>query len=116
MKQLLFSVTAKDCDWDTMTAGGKGGQHQNRKRTAVRCTHRASGAVGEARDSRSQDDNKRAAFVRMSQTKKFQNWLRVEAALQMGQRPPEKVVDDLMHPKNLKIECRTAKGWEQCQS
>lgn len=112
-KRLLFSVTAKDCDWDTMTAGGKGGQHQNRKRTAVRCTHKASGAVGEARDSREQIDNRRAAFKRMSETKKFQNWLRVEAARRMGQRSPEEIVDDLMHPSNLRVEYRTEKGWEQ---
>lgn len=39
-KKLLFSVTIKDCDVETMTHGGKGGQHANRNRTAVRVTHR----------------------------------------------------------------------------
>jgi protein subunit release factor B len=50
MKHLLFSVTAKDCDWDTLAASSKGGQHANRNETAVRCTHRESGAVGVSRE------------------------------------------------------------------
>lgn len=29
-RQLLFSVTRDDCDWQTFRAGGKGGQNQNK--------------------------------------------------------------------------------------
>ena len=29
-KELLFSVTKDDFDWDYFRAGGKGGQHQNK--------------------------------------------------------------------------------------
>lgn len=57
----FLSVTMNDCDLQTFAAGGKGGQHQNCTNTGVRITHRASGAVGEARDSRSQLQNKQAA-------------------------------------------------------
>lgn len=112
MKRLLFSVTAKDCDWQEMTAGGPGGQHQNRKKTAIRCTHRASGAVGICRDYRSQTQNKQEAFVRMAMSKKFNNWLRVYASKMMGQKSVEEVVDEQMQPHNLRVEHRTEKGWE----
>jgi protein subunit release factor B len=114
MKKLLFSVTAKDCDWQEMTAGGPGGQHQNRRKTAIRCTHRASGAVGESREFKSQLQNKRAAFERMAKTQKFQMWARVQAAKLSGQKTPEEIVDDMMAPKNLKIEYRDQSGWKEC--
>jgi protein subunit release factor B len=112
-KKLLFSVTAKDCDWQEMTAGGPGGQHQNRKKTAIRCIHRASGAVGFSREHRSQLDNKREAFTRMAESKKFQMWARIQAAKTIGGKQPEVIVEEMMHPKNLKIEKRTEKGWEE---
>lgn len=65
-RTLLFSVTLADCDVQTFRAGGKGGQNQNKRDTGVRIIHRASGARGEARDERSQLQNKRAAFKRMT--------------------------------------------------
>lgn len=66
-RELLFSVTLKDCDVQTFRAGGKGGQNQNKRDTGVRIIHRASGARGEARDERSQLQNKRLAFKRMAE-------------------------------------------------
>ena len=114
-KKLLFSVTADDCDWQTMTAGGPGGQHQNRSQTAVRCVHRASGAVGVSRDSKSQIINKRAAFERMVNTKEFQNWHRLEAARRlMNEQSIEsmvnKRVDEAMHPVNIRVEVQDERG------
>lgn len=73
--ELLFSVTLKDCDVDTFRAGGNGGQNQNKRDTGVRVTHRASGAVGTARDERSQLQNKKLAFRRMAESKLFQAWV-----------------------------------------
>jgi len=60
-RELMFSVTLTDCDVQTFRAGGKGGQNQNKRETGVRIIHRASGARGEARDERSQLQNKRLA-------------------------------------------------------
>jgi protein subunit release factor B len=72
MKELLLSVTLKDCDVQTKRGSGKGGQNRNKRDTAVRIVHRASGAVGESQEQRSQLQNKRAAFLRMAQTPVFQ--------------------------------------------
>jgi protein subunit release factor B len=71
-RQLLLSVTLKDCDVQTKRGSGKGGQNRNKRDTAVRIVHRASGAVGESQEQRSQLQNKRAAFLRMAQTPAFQ--------------------------------------------
>ena len=83
-KELLFSVTAKDCRWDYYRGSGAGGQHRNKTDSAVRCTHIASGAVGQAEDDRSQHKNKVLAFKRMAATKKFQSWARIEACRVTG--------------------------------
>lgn len=81
---LLFSVTIKDCDVQTFRAGGKGGQHQNKTETGVRVIHRASGAVGECRETKSQLYNKRTAFARMAQTEAFSKWHRMEVSKHLG--------------------------------
>ena len=57
-RKLLFSVTAKDCDWDYYRGSGAGGQKRNKTSNAVRCTHKDSKAVGKAEDTRSQLQNK----------------------------------------------------------
>lgn len=71
MREKLLSVTLKDCDVQTKRGTGKGGQNRNKRDTAVRIVHRASGAVGEAQDQRSQLQNKRLAFRRMAESEKF---------------------------------------------
>lgn len=114
-KKLLFSVTAEDCTWQTFRAGGKGGQHQNKTETGVRCIHPPSGAVGEARDSRSQHINKLAAFERMVASKAFKAWHRLETARRMANERSiesmiERAVDASMARHNLKVETQDDQG------
>ncbi len=108
-QQLLFSITKKDFEIQTFRAGGKGGQHQNKTETGVRIIHKISGARGEARDSRSQEMNRKNAFKRLVATKEFQKWLKIEIArrtgeLQIIEHQVEKWVNDQMQPENIKIE------------
>lgn len=71
----LFSVTLADCEVQTFRSGGKGGQNQNTRDTGVRIIHTASGARGEARDERSQLQNKKLAFRRMAESVMFRAWV-----------------------------------------
>lgn len=105
-KSLLFRVTREDCEWQTFRSGGKGGQNQNKVESGVRCIHRASGARGEARDSRDQLQNRRSAFRRMAETTEFKAWHKLEVARRQGydQRSVDEIVDEMMSPENLKIE------------
>lgn len=114
-KKLLFRVTKKDLEIQAFRAGGKGGQHQNKRDTGVRVIHRDSGAVGESREERSQQQNKRTAFQRMAASDTFQKWARIKAAEVEGRTAEiEKYVDRQMHPTNLKIEKMNEQGrWEE---
>lgn len=84
-KRPLFSVTAQDCEWSYTKGTGAGGQKRNKTSSAVHCTHRASGAHGYSESSRSQLDNRRDAFEKMSTTKEFQQWLRLEYMRRTGE-------------------------------
>ena len=89
MKRLLFSVTKKDLIRQTFRSGGKGGQNQNKVESGVRFIHPPSGARGEARDSRDQKHNERAAFERLAPSAKFNAWHKIECARLLGQCIPE---------------------------
>jgi protein subunit release factor B len=91
----------KDCEMQTFRSGGHGGQNQNKRDTGVRIIHKASGAVGEARDERSQLQNKRLAFRRMAESARFQSWAQVKAT---GIRPIDEIVEEMMAEDNLLIE------------
>lgn len=83
-RELLFSVTANDCDWSYTKGSGKGGQKRNKTSSAVHCKHRDSGATGYAEDTRSQHKNKALAFERMAKSEKFKKWHKLEVARKTG--------------------------------
>ncbi|MGD8361196.1 MAG: peptide chain release factor-like protein [Gemmatimonadota bacterium] len=68
------------CRVETFTAGGKGGQHQNRTESGVRLVHLPTGIVVTAREERSQFRNKAMALSRLRR--------RLEA---MNRRPPRRI-------------------------
>ena len=117
-KEILFRVTAADCDWEYMRGTGPGGQKRNKTESKVRCTHRDSGAVGESDETRSQHDNKRKAFVKMAESAKFKAWHKLETARRMGEMTTlNETVDNLMNPRYIKIEGKKNGRWvplEEC--
>ena len=55
-----------ECDVFTFRASGPGGQHRNRRESAVRLVHRPSGIVAIATERRSQHQNKAVALERLA--------------------------------------------------
>ncbi len=110
MRTKIFSVTKKDCVWKMTKGSGAGGQHRNKKSTAVYCSHPPSGAQGYSCDTRQQGKNKKIAFRRMAETKKFQDWIKFQSAKKMGliQKVEEKVYKQL---KNIKVEVKEDGRW-----
>ena len=108
-KTLLFSITAKDFEFQTFCTGGNGGQHRNAKQNGVRCIHIASGARAEHRDGRDQRKNKEEAFRKCAESPQFKAWHRVETMRRMGQlRGIEQAVEEAMRPEHLKVEYMAA--------
>lgn len=108
MRELVFSVTLADCDVQTFRAGGKGGQNQNKRDSGVRVIHRASGARGEARDQRSQMQNKKSAFRRMAETPTFKAWVRMQTAKDDHLKAE---VERELWPNKLKVEVMENGEW-----
>lgn len=105
-------MTAKDCDWSFSKGTGPGGQARNKGLSAVHCHHRASGARAYSQDGRSQEDNKRDAFVKMCSTKEFKAWHQREVWRRLGiLEQIERAVADGLRPENLRMEVRIDGKW-----
>jgi len=109
-KKLLFSVTAKDCDWDYIRGSGKGGQKRNKTSNAVRCTHKNSRAVGYSDEERSQRQNRESSFVKMANTKQFRSWIAFEVSRITGvEKEIEQRVE--LEMRKIKVEIRQNGKW-----
>lgn len=109
-KEILFSVTANDCEWSYTRGTGKGGQKKNKTNSAVHCMHRPSGAHGYSEASRSQSDNRRDAFVKMTETKEFKAWHKLETMRRSGEMSViESNVEKEM--RKVKVEMRQDNNW-----
>jgi protein subunit release factor B len=111
-KELLFSITANDCQWDYVRGSGAGGQKRNKTSSAVRCRHLPSGAIGYAEDTRSQTKNKQLAFVRMAESTEFKKWHKIEVARKTGALVEirEKIEKEIKNPKVTKVEVHDEQG------
>lgn len=108
-KELLFSITKKDCKFEYFSGTGAGGQHRNKCQNSVRCKHLPSEAVGVCQEYRSRDKNQKIAFGRMARSEKFQAWLKIEAARKLGTLDDiEKKVEKEL--KNVRLEIKDDEG------
>ena len=109
VKELVFSVTAADCDWSYTKGTGAGGQARNKTSSAVHCTHRESGAHGYAEDHREQSKNRQLAFERMANTEVFRKWSTMEFQRKTGiQAVIEEKVNKEM--KNIRVDIKDENG------
>lgn len=111
-KQLLFSLNKKDFEIQFFRAGGHGGENVNKRSSACRIIHPKSGAVAVCRSYREQIKNKEGAFKKLTRSKRFQTWLKIEAAMLCSkQKSPEEIVDDLMNLRSIKFEIKENEKW-----
>lgn len=111
-KEILFSIAAADCDWEYMRGTGPGGQKRYKTESKVRCIHRASGAVGESDETRSQHDNKSLAFRKMAESNEFRAWHKIEVAKRTGKMLDlNEKVDRMMRDRNLNVEGKVDGRW-----
>jgi len=115
MKELLFSIGPKDFKWDFFKTSGPGGQNKNKRDTACRCTHIASGVIGIGSEEREQGKNRRLAFERCVNSEKFKAWHKLECARVLvdknERRKIEREVDaELSRRENLLVEIKDKDG------
>jgi hypothetical protein len=110
-KELVYSLGPKDFRVDYFRASGPGGQARNKIESAVRITHMESGATGECTESRSQLENKRTAFERLLKHPKFKVWHNRKVWEFDQGKKLEEIVDEMMAPKNLKVEVKENNKW-----
>jgi peptide chain release factor 1 len=65
MPQNQIHIKEEDVSWEYCRGRGKGGQRKNKKDTAVRLTHKATGIQVWCEDERSQAQNKRKALEKI---------------------------------------------------
>lgn len=108
-RELVFSVTAKDCEWAYTRGTGNGGQKKNKTNSAVHCSHRPSGAHGYAEDTRVQAKNRSIAFERMAKTEKFSTWQRLEFMRRTGAQAviEEQVAREM---KKIRVDIKNEEG------
>lgn len=112
-REKILTVTIHDCEVQTFRAGGKGGQHQNKTSSGVRVIHWPSGARGESREERSQLQNKRTAFIRMTQTPAFRYWVDVVTKNRKSdEQLAEEIAVELADGTKIRVEGRGPSGWE----
>ena len=110
-RELLMRITAKDFEITAIRGSGPGGQHRNKVSSGQRFKHKASGAVGEATDDRSQLANKQQAFKRCVATKEFQAWFRIAVAEAQGRPSTESLVTVAMKPGNIDTQILVDDRW-----
>lgn len=107
-KQKLFSITKDDFRIEFYRDSGAGGQNRNKRDTACRITHIETGITTTCCNERSQLQNKRKAFMQLTDKPEFKNWLKTKTAQAIQLIPTkeqiEKEVEEWMKEDNLKIE------------
>lgn len=109
-RELLFSVTRKDLVITPYKGSGAGGQNRNKRETACRIHHPDSGVTTQAEEHRTFEQNRKAAFLRLTNHPKFKIWLAQMQQIAMGYPSIEETVAEQMKEKNLRVEVKDENG------
>lgn len=108
-------ASREDFDVSYFCGSGHGGQAKNKVASGVQIIHRESGAIGRASDSRSQADNRKAAFRRLLATPKMKFWLSKRVIEIRERQSLEESIEKELTPDHLKCEIRRNGKWEEVE-
>ena len=110
-RERITLCTKKDFEVSYFCGSGAGGQARNKVASGVQIKHPESGAIGRASDSRSQADNKKNAFLRLTKTAQFKFWIAKRMYEIDQQETIEQTVEKETRPNNLKFEIQENGKW-----
>ncbi len=109
-KEILFSITKKDLQIEFFSGTGAGGQYRNKHQNCVRIKHTDSGVIVTGQSNRNRQANIREALRNLVNHPRFKLWHNQKVQEALAGKTLEQVVDEMMKPENLKIECRDERG------
>jgi protein subunit release factor A len=106
-------LSKKDVDISYFIGSGKGGQKKQKTHSGVQIIHRESGAIGRSSDSRSQEQNKKHAFERLTQHPKFKLWMNKKIFEIRQQESMEETIIKDTSPDKIKYEIKVDGKWKE---
>ena len=110
-RQRITLASRKDFDVSYFVGPGHGGQNKQKCHTGVHIIHRETGAFGRASDSRSQEQNKKAAFERLREHPRMKVWLNKKLFELREQETIEDAILRTMTAANLRYEVKVDGKW-----
>jgi protein subunit release factor A len=104
-------LSLKDLEVSYFCGSGAGGQARNKVASGVQMRHLESGAIGRASDSRSQDQNRRAAFERLVKDPRMKFWLAQRVYEVKMNESIEQTVERECSPENCRFEIQRDGKW-----
>jgi protein subunit release factor B len=111
-KELVFSLTKKDFEITWFSGRGAGGQYRNRHKNCCRIKHIETGIIGTGQSQRSQEQNRKEAFMSLTNNKKFKAWLNIKTSAEVFDLVTVlRQVDEAMDASQLKFEFMRNGEW-----
>ncbi len=102
-RRKFLTIMPKDLEVHYYVGSGNGGQKKQKTSSACRIVHKASGAEGKSQDSRKQGENRKLALERLSKSKEFQVWLKIQMDIADGKVKYEEAdANGVFHTVDLK--------------
>jgi protein subunit release factor A len=111
-REILFTIDKKDLEISYFSGSGAGGQHRNRHMNCVRIRHTHSGVTATGQSNKSKTANQEEALNNLVNNPKFKLWLYGKVNEAMDKKTLEETVDEMMDPKNIKIEINKDGKWK----
>lgn len=113
-REKITIARRSDFDVSFFRGSGAGGQKRNKTSSGVQIIHRESGAIGRSSDSRSQDQNRRAAFERLLRDPRMKFWIAKKLYEVRQLETIDQSVERETSPEFLRVEIKGEDGkWKE---